>query len=497
LLWQLLAGRPPYITADPLAKLAAHQTRTIDDVRVWAPDTPALLAETICRLTSPEPVQRPRSFDEVLQLWGTPSSFSRSRLRQFRRLFEGAVPHFAGPISNDSFRSWIWTALVMFIVIGGMTAIYDKGLRKELLEIARNVKASTESPKVTASANLDPSAGPANEESSVLVRKLLPLPKPSTEGVILLTEHGPYEGRAESFDGHLIIRGTIGVSSEIRIENTPMSLSADEVTFEQVRILQSTETDFVASVTVRSQRLRVVHCEFLESDASDSEGDSERYGIAAIAWTTTDPRSAQSGRIEIENSFFHGTGPSILFAQPPRSIQIENTLKTGRGVFLSLGPKCLVTEMTLELNRVTLRDSGSLLSIAGNLATTSGSPPVQIQSNNSVFKFVRADSGLIVMESDQSGRDVGQSIELRAEESVVEPVTILVGRYNQMHDRFEELDGGGDLFEGLVASEIKFAGHDLHRAVDSKTTHLQGPRSSENTHCPGIDPQRIGLTKRP
>ena len=85
LLWQLLAGRPPYVSADPLAKLAAHQTLTIDDVRVWAPDTPAMLAESILRLTSPAAHLRPRSFEEVLQHWGTPGSFSRSRLRQSRK----------------------------------------------------------------------------------------------------------------------------------------------------------------------------------------------------------------------------------------------------------------------------------------------------------------------------------------------------------------------------------------------------------------------------
>ena len=92
LLWQLLAGRPPFATADPLAKLAAHQQQPIEDVRVWAPDTPAMLAETIRQLTSKSPQERPRSYDEILQRWGRPTAFGRSRLKQFRRLFDGGGP---------------------------------------------------------------------------------------------------------------------------------------------------------------------------------------------------------------------------------------------------------------------------------------------------------------------------------------------------------------------------------------------------------------------
>jgi eukaryotic-like serine/threonine-protein kinase len=65
-LWQVLAGRPAFPTGDPLAKLAAHQTERLPDIREFAPDTPDRLARTIEWLTEPTPSRRPRNSRELL-----------------------------------------------------------------------------------------------------------------------------------------------------------------------------------------------------------------------------------------------------------------------------------------------------------------------------------------------------------------------------------------------------------------------------------------------
>src|SRR5262249_35206230 len=85
LLWQLLAGRPPFPGGDPLIKIAAHQTRSIDDVRQWAPDTPNALAEEIRRLTAREVSERPKNLQQVLESWHSPGRAGRARLASFRR----------------------------------------------------------------------------------------------------------------------------------------------------------------------------------------------------------------------------------------------------------------------------------------------------------------------------------------------------------------------------------------------------------------------------
>ena len=65
-LWHLLAGRPAFPTGDPLAKLAAHQTERIPDIREFAPDTPERLARMIEWLTEPAVSRRPHSARELL-----------------------------------------------------------------------------------------------------------------------------------------------------------------------------------------------------------------------------------------------------------------------------------------------------------------------------------------------------------------------------------------------------------------------------------------------
>ena len=140
MLWQLLAGRPPFTTADPLAKIAAHQTQTIDDVRTLAPDTPSVLAETIRQLTSSQVNERPRSCAEVLQRWGRPTSFSRSRLKQFRRSFDGSGPLFAGGAAHDRVSRQIWIGTLLFAMTGAVAMLYDMGLRNELLEVVQNIQ---------------------------------------------------------------------------------------------------------------------------------------------------------------------------------------------------------------------------------------------------------------------------------------------------------------------------------------------------------------------
>jgi serine/threonine protein kinase len=65
-LWHLLAGRPAFPTGDPLAKLAAHQTERIPDIREFAPDTPDHLAKMIEWITEPAASHRPQSGKQLL-----------------------------------------------------------------------------------------------------------------------------------------------------------------------------------------------------------------------------------------------------------------------------------------------------------------------------------------------------------------------------------------------------------------------------------------------
>src|SRR5262249_54100044 len=137
LLWQLLAGRPSFPGGDPLIKIAAHQTRSIDDVRHWAPDTPPALADGIRRMTAREASQRPEHLQEVLELWDGPGRTGRTRLARFRRRFESPVrlPRRGRRLSAPT--RWLLILATLFAMSGAAVTLSDRGARNVALAWAR------------------------------------------------------------------------------------------------------------------------------------------------------------------------------------------------------------------------------------------------------------------------------------------------------------------------------------------------------------------------
>jgi len=503
-LWQLLTGRPPFVSADPLAKIAAHQTQTIEDVRAWAPDTPEMLANSIRQLTMPSPSSRPRSFQEVLQNWGHSGSFGRSRLRQFRRLFNGSIPHFLRTSTEESAGKWIWMAAAMVGFVSGAALLYDKGLRTELLNLGSGIRSivgdsqhqRAEQPQAVTS------------ESAVgaeRIQGLLPLPAPNSEGVVLLNKQGPYTARSIAVDGGLTIRSAPGIAAEIVIGHVPLSLSAHDVCLDRVAIRGSNDDRMMTAMSVESDNLRLVNCEFLGRFSEESEENrgqvlsDPRNGTQShtsstssiITWSRTADHDSEGGTITIQNCVFHGDGVSLLLTDTPQTVRVENSLKTGLEAFVALGPKTTATKFSLDLERVTLRKSGALLQVDGEFASRKQSDSIRIAATDCVFQLRDSHAALILVDSNQVRDDLEKSIELTALDSVVEPGITLFARFDPAKDRLVELNGD-DQFQGLIASELKFVGSQIHRTDDAKIAAVQGPRSSE-ARLPGIAPSSVGL----
>ena len=495
LLWQLLAGRPPYTTADPLAKLASHQTKTIDDVRTWAPDTPALLADTIRQMTSPDPNERPRSFEEVLKRWRRPSSFGRSRLKQFRRLFDGGVPHFVGPVRSTKVGGTLWVVTLLCVAAGATAMMFDNGMRNVLLEIAQDVRSISQKKGQVASEHIQVIAAetkPLNR--AISEHGLMPLPQPDGDGLILLDTDGPYEAGRLNVNGELTIRGEVGSKPVIQVDDLPLSIKAKSVTLERLSIQRVSDSDPATLVMVRSQRLRVTNCEFLATDFDSDSSTAPQPGrlVGSLFWAANDS-GLKTESVEITNTAFYGANEAILFAQIPSSLRISNSLKTGAGAFLTFGPKCQPSDANLVLERVTLRESGPLLRMSGILAEKPGATPVRIEALNSVFRLADVKSGLIVAETEHPRNDLNRSVELQATDSVVMPETNLMAVSDGSHSSTEEIDVD-DRFQGLMANGIEFAGTHVYPARDSKTVRLAGARI-EAAEMPGINPSQIGQGK--
>lgn len=498
LLWQLLAGRPPFTSADPLVKLASHQTNAIDDVRVWAPDTPALLATTIAQMTAQSPDSRPRNCNEILQRWGKPSSVGRSRVKQFRRLFDGDVPHFAGPLGNSKAGIGIWLALLALVSVGMAATLHDRGLRTELLEIVQRAKTIVRPGTANRNASLgqsdtkvaDGSSGTKGEQGD-----LLPFPS-IRDGTILLDKPGPYQATDVSYSGDLVIRGAAGIRPEIRVDSETFELVASSVSIEGVIIRTMTESRSNDLINIRSPKFSVTNCEIR---STLSNGDSNNRpartirDFASVSWNPRSNRDSHSCSIEIENTVFYGSNTAVSLAQPPGSLRVTNTLKVGDRPFVAFGQKCHEGDCKVMLNRLTLRDSGPIFELAGEPASRTGAAVIQIEAANSVFHVADGDSGLVVIASDNPRSDPEKSVKLVAENSVVAQGTQLLTILDKSSQTHVEVDTD-DEFDGLVAGEIQFAGNDIRRWKDSRTVQFDGPKESDE--LPGVKTTRLGPARR-
>ena len=537
LLWQLLAGRPPYPMADPLMKLAAHQTRRIEDVREWAPETPAPLAQAIYAMTSPAPEQRPRSFDELLQHWGHPGALSRARLRRFRRAFQGAVPHLAQPAASLAEGRWPWIAVSLFIAAGAVMSFANTGVRNELLALtsrvvdvvrSRDAKPLAESSTNKRSLATD-AAAHATEDG------LLLLPPPSAEGVVLLAEPGPYTVADIAHAGSLTIRGAAGINPVIHVGREPLRLAAHEVTLANVAVrsnprareTRANTSPLSAMLLIRSNRVSIEGCEF-ETDLNPATTGSitisptAATATASLAWLPRDETAAENAastrvvttdtnsrpanlnrQFAISNTVFRGSGAAVLLAETPDAVTLTNCLQVGGGAFLTLGRKAAAHPIVIELTRITLRDSGPFLRFGGAFAEQASAPPIQIVANDCVFGLrseinrSTAESpsstspslaaSLLEIQTARPRSQLAQSIRWQGRDSFVPPGLELLVVTDPARGTIP-VTNADEQFESLLASELDFAGPPSGPNADSRLIRLAAPRSSPSASLPGFDP---------
>ena len=505
LLWQLLAGRPPYPMADPLMKLAAHQTRRIEDVREWAPDTSAPLALAILAMTSPQPEERPRSFDELLQRWGRPGALSRSRLRRYRRTFEGAVPHLAQPTAPWTEGRWPWFAVLLFVAAGAALTFADKGLRNDLLALTNRVTeiVRPRDSSHTKSASTDEPTHAGTASSSKSRDGWLPLPPPSADGEIVLAEAGPYDVANVATNNTLTIRGAAGVSPVIQVGREPLRLAAEVVSLINVAVRRNPRAGNApppALLLVRSRTVSIDRCEFELGSLDDSVAPTEAAS-AALAWLPPDVSSSEkppsvAGQFEIENTTFRGHGAALLFAESPSTVKLTNCLKVGHGACFTLGSKAAARAVTFELSRVTLRGTGPLLRFGGAFAEQASSPQIGLVAQDCVFALSSAAPSLVELQSSRPRGNVAQSIQMTGRGSVVPLKLELLTISDPSRGKSATVVETDEQFEGLIASDLEFAGSLTDVAAASRLTHLSAPRSSNEAELPGVDPTRLPIFPR-
>ena len=258
MLFELLAGRPPFPVAEPVMKLNAHQQLRVADVRDWAPDVPDHLAERVRQLCAYDPVQRPESWKAIGASWRRAGRARHGRV--FVRQMSSAAPGGAQPVPQKRLRAvmaiggTVATLVLAAVVWSGHRQPTTAGSQKPLR------------PAVASAGVTDDGHGEVLAE----VGGAPEWPAKGAGGTIRLDDSREWPGVRLEHASSLVITGRAngGVSrAEIRIESgRPLELRAPAVSLQGLRLRGPTGEPWVV---VHGGVVRIVDCEFLGEETGD------------------------------------------------------------------------------------------------------------------------------------------------------------------------------------------------------------------------------------
>jgi eukaryotic-like serine/threonine-protein kinase len=491
LLWHLLSGRPPFPTGDRLGKLAAHQSRPIDDVRRWRPDTPDELATLITKLTSKDPAARPSGAREARLGARLGSRGGRGQLSSFHASF-GAV----APRRGDSHRSaarfpWPVAATLLVLLSGVSLGLLDAGARNELLRLASRV---TDSPTQVAGPR-QPAGHSASAERGQSAR---PLPTTPVDGVIELEAGAVYEARDVKSDRPLTIRAAGGVAT-ILIGEQPLRITAQTLHLSGIRLApRDSEAAATTTATTRtttttttenagisagqsaSPVLLAVRAQQVALDHCALEVPTAGPLATAIAWKVVDEADPSGGRFVARHSTFRGPARGLDLHSMPRMIGFDNCLKRGAGPLIRFNSPYHATPLRVHLRQSTLREAGPVLHWTATAAAERIQPALLIVEN-SVVAPLSPERGLLDFAGEPpTGWE--RLLQITGEGSLLQPGTPLVTAQSS------SIDAAGLRVEGLIIDDFEFAA-DTAEPAASLVVSTQAPRSTPTP--PGIDPGRF------
>ncbi|MFN0196937.1 MAG: serine/threonine protein kinase [Planctomycetaceae bacterium] len=522
LLWQLLTARPPYIQADPLLKLAAHQMQTIEDVRTWVPDTPAFLAEGINRCISRSLSERPSSFQQARELFGLPARRDAHRLKVFRSMFQSRAVPLRGhsPVKPGG---WAWMCAILFLISGVATSLFHSGIRTELLSLTQQfqpAEATTPNETTNVTANATTAGTPTETQS----HRWMPLPRPDAAGVIKLDAAGPYAAAEIVQVGKLSIVASADRPAVIIVEEQPLMVSCEAFHLENVELRfgddeataeekpsvdagQSTATEKASALLlVQAQDISIQGCRFISDVLPSGDISFATRSTAtstprpAIGWKLVDPSDPQAGLCSLTECVFAGDGVSVYLKDIPHQLSLTNVFKQGEGALLQL--KRMPTSkhaLDVQLKSVTCRQSGPIFKIMLSDAQSRRlAGAIRCTAENSVFDFISLEQGEITPFIEFVENDLPanwhERIELTGQGNLANPQLVLAALRSPSDGQQQVLDDSEMSVEGLSTAEIKF----LEPAgLTVKNAAIEPPSiPSLSSLPPGIDSERMPVWLR-
>ncbi len=462
LLWHLLAGRSPYPTGDPLAKLVAHTSKRISDVREIATETPEPLAKLIYALTDPEPSRRPQSFRQLRDRWGAARPRHRVISRRFRESFQAALGR--PEKSESSGGRWKTVAAMLFCVSGAVVSMRDAGLQSWLVNIPSATSATAPADEVANESK------PAPETPTATVPNALPLPSPDANGVIVLEADRVYTPSPVNTVGPLVIRGAGPTPTTVRIDSQSWQLTATSITFENLHVI----TDQSTAMLLLTENVGLDRCRF--------EGTQSDAGTSFLQWRPID----SAGRHQILVRDSHFSGGSILTARElPDRIGLQNSLVVGAAPVIRVMKPESPPQTRIQFESVTVREGQSLI----DWISDKPHPSALLQLSLTDCLLELNAGGAIVRWQSPQPKELVKTLRIAGPGSLLaDGGSIVVGRA-EANSAWQVADDRFLAVEDLAIGRFRFTGPAAGLAENSNVVDWQGPRRSTNR--PGADVTRL------
>ncbi|MGE3317203.1 MAG: serine/threonine protein kinase [Planctomycetaceae bacterium] len=518
LLWHLLAGRPPHHTGDPLGKLAAHQTRSIPDVREIAPDTPAELADAIALFTRSDPKERPASFQVIRKAWGAPRRNTRKIIARFLANFDAEASTTPGPAVASN-GTWAFLVAGMFVLTGVALTLFDLGAANSKLRISGRIAEAYQQAKAWADREKKPREDEAQQARIELTRRdepdraalqieaspLAVIPTPDRDGFIRLEPGIRYEAESINGVGPLVIQGDVETPPEIVVSARPFQVAARELTIQDVRFRYvnpvvnpngAPAKGATTLVLAQSQRLTVIGCTFLTQAFENERGAAPNDKVAhqqtlhrppiGIAWKPIDALDRAGGGVQLLHSLFAGVDAMLHLAGRASVLDLANSLQVGGGTCVSLASGIgSGRELPLRFQHVTLRGVESVVRLrtAGKLSET---PRIALAADDSVLDLKGGSAALFQIVGDRNPAELTRPITMTGDGSLANPdVRVTAWIKSGAPTTFPELENVE--VEGVSATSFRFAGLPTLSAAESMLDPTSFHASRRSSLLPGVD----------
>ena len=517
LLWQLLAGRPVFPRGDPLAKLAAHRTCDVPDIREWAPDVPADMAATLNRMTAVDPDHRFQSFLEVQGQWGGCRAADRRVLARSLNRFQHGAVHTSSLAPR---RRWPLVAAVLLAVSGAAVNLADRGAMAGLLSIAPDwvtlpwTQVGGQSGGLTP-LDVGPGAGrpsqPADQPSpesdpQALAGDAPPrrLPIPTADGVLQLESGVVYDAATVTADAALMVRCSGDGPAHILVQRRALRLEAPSVSVSNVhfRVVgpaapprpdsggEALNTMPSALLLVRSDALSLSACRFEDDRPRDRPRDRQLPAAIGLAWRPFPDGAASGHEVWIEDCLFHRVHMAAHLSQSPSRLQFTNCLVVGAGMLFSL-PGAGQPDAQVVCEQVTVRGTVALMGLRP-VGSPASPRPLAVRMTQSVID-VTPGGALVWIPESVAIAGPAPLVEFAGHAVLASPDVALLRRGDNSDPG--AVERGLVAVEGVATSPFRFAGAADAQPRNSRLSDFQSPpRVSDGDdpqHPPGIDAQTL------